>query len=266
MSWLSFEAGSRPEGLRVWRFLKFETERRVRQLPDGLRIYAIGDVHGRADLLSELFAAIDADLVHNPSERTLHVFLGDYIDRGPASRQVVDLVIARSGAHETVSLRGNHETYVTKFLQDPSVLGEWRLYGGLQTLISYGLKPSVNADAAGQRELADRLAAALPKSHEQFLGGLRTSFSCGDYFFVHAGVKPGVPLARQREEDLLWIRNDFLLHENDFEKMVVHGHTPVREPDFRDNRINIDTGAYATGKLTCLIIEGGELAFISTSP
>jgi serine/threonine protein phosphatase 1 len=249
----------------VWKFLKSRARRPVRRLPDGLRIYAVGDVHGRADLLAELFAAIDADLADNPRARTLQVFLGDYIDRGPASQQVIDLIIARGRAHEMVLLKGNHETFPPHFLKNPSVLGEWRQLGGFETLMSYGLKPSMDPDDKERRALADRFAAALPASHARFFGELRTSFSCGDFFFVHAGVMPGVSLARQREEDLLWIRDDFLLHEEDFGKMIVHGHTPVREPDFHDNRINIDTGAFATGKLTCLIIEqGGELALLST--
>ena len=123
--------------------------------------------------------------------------------------------------------------------------------------MSYGLTPSMRADAAEQLELAKALAAALPKHHREFLSRLSPSFSCGDFFFVHAGVKPGVPLEQQREEDMLWIRDEFLLCEDDFGKVIVHGHTPVREPDIRPNRINIDTGAYATGRLTCLIIENG---------
>jgi serine/threonine protein phosphatase 1 len=197
-------------------------------------------------------------------DRPPRAALGDYIDRGPASRQVIDLIIARGGVHELVLLKGNHETYPSRFLKDPSALGEWRMLGGLETLMSYGLKPPVRADGVEQRELAQRFASALPPRHARFFAELKTSFVCGDFFFVHAGVKPGVPLARQREEDLLWIRGDFLLHEEDFGKMIVHGHTPVRDADFRDNRINIDTGAYATGKLTCLIIEQGELALLST--
>jgi serine/threonine protein phosphatase 1 len=248
----------------VWQFLKLKIQRRVHRVPDGVRVYAIGDVHGRADLLAELLAAIDTDIANNPPAQTLHVFLGDYIDRGPDSRQVIDLVMGRAETHETVLLKGNHETYAAQFLKDPKVLAEWRLFGGLQTLMSYGLRPSINAGDAEQRELAGRFAAALPPGHAELFAGLKTSFSCGDFFFVHAGVKPGVSLARQREEDLLWIRDDFLLHEEDFGKMIVHGHTPVRDPDFRDNRINIDTGAYATGKLTCLIIEQDELALLNT--
>ena len=192
----------------------------------------------------------------------MQVFLGDYIDRGPSSRAVLDRLIDRSRTHEIVCLKGNHETYLFEFLRNPAVLADWRRLGGLETLMSYGLEPSMKADMAEQLELAKALEVSLPKHHRQFLRSLCTSFSCGDFFFVHAGVRPGIPLEQQREEDLLWIRDDFLLCEDDFGKIVVHGHTPVREPDIRPNRINIDTGAYATGRLTCLIIEsGGFLCF-----
>jgi diadenosine tetraphosphatase ApaH/serine/threonine PP2A family protein phosphatase len=224
-------------------------------LPQGIRIYAVGDVHGRADLLTQVMDRIDADLKRNPSANAIEVYLGDYIDRGPASRQVLDCLILRSCERNTVFLKGNHESYVSEFIENPAVLSSWRQYGGLETLMSYGLQPSLNANAAEQIELAKALKSKLPKSHREFLNGLQLFVSCGDFFFVHAGVKPRVPLAEQREEDLLWIRDDFLLCEDDFEKIVVHGHTPVREPDIRPNRINIDTGAYATGRLTCIVIE-----------
>jgi serine/threonine protein phosphatase 1 len=131
--------------------------------------------------------------------------------------------------------------------------------GGLQTLISYGVVPPFNPDAHAQRELAIALQAALPQSHLAFLTNLKSSFSCGGFLFAHAGVRPGIPLAEQREEDLLWIREEFLLHEDYFGQMVVHGHTPVREIDIRPNRVNIDPGAYATGRLACLIIRNGVL-------
>jgi serine/threonine protein phosphatase 1 len=237
----------------------------VCRLPDGVRIYAIGDVHGRADLLEQMFAAIDTDLDRYPADDSLHVLLGDYIDRGPSSRQVIDLLIERERLHDMVLLKGNHETFPIEFLRNPSILSEWSKYGGMQTLISYGLTPSTKVDALAQNALAEEFAFALIESrHTQFFTRLKNSFSCGDFFFAHAGVKPGVPLARQRDEDLFWIRDDFLLHEGQFEKMVVHGHTPVNNPDFRDNRINIDTGAYATGRLTCLIIDK-ELATLITA-
>ena len=232
------------------------------RIPEGLRIYAIGDVHGRADLLDQILLRIDAHQTAHPAFRPLELFLGDYIDRGPASREVLDRLVARSRIRETVFLKGNHESLIQEFLNDPTVLSEWRHYGGLETLMSYGVTPSANMDLAEQTRLATIFAQALPLSHRLFLGGLSPSFTCGDYFFVHAGVRPGIPLPKQREDDLLWIREDFLLCEDDFTKIVVHGHTPVLEPDIRPNRINIDTGAYATGHLTCLMLEGDRRHFI----
>jgi serine/threonine protein phosphatase 1 len=231
-------------------------KRRAPHLPPGVRIYAIGDVHGRADLLDPLFARIDAHIAAHTIARPIQVLVGDYVDRGPNSRGVLDRLIVRARLKEMVLLKGNHETCVLEFLRNPSMLQSWSQIGGLETLMSYGLTPSLNADAATQRELADALGAALPQAHLKFLGGLPLSFSCGEFFFVHAGVKPRVALEKQREEDLLWIRDEFLLYEEELGKIVVHGHTPVREIDIRPNRINIDTGAYATGQLSCLVIQG----------
>jgi serine/threonine protein phosphatase 1 len=232
------------------------------RVPEGVRIYAIGDIHGRADLLDRMLNCIDADLASNPVRLGIEVYLGDYIDRGPASREVVDRLVARKRTFRAVFLKGNHEGYLTRFLANPAILVDWQSYGGLETLMSYGITPSINANAATRAQLAVALDEALPESHRRFIGNLKPSFTCGDYFFVHAGVRPGVPLAKQREEDLLWIRQDFLLHEEDFGKIVVHGHTPVPQPDVRPNRINIDTGAFATGQLTCLILEDDKVDFI----
>jgi serine/threonine protein phosphatase 1 len=240
----------------------FPTSRKTPpSLPDGVRIYAIGDIHGRADLLETTFNCIDADLARNPVPQSIEVFLGDYIDRGPASRQVLDRLIARCRTHGTVFLKGNHETYLMDFLTNPRVLKDWQQLGGLETLMSYGIRPTVNADAASQVGLAAALKQELPESHWRFLGDLRLSFTCGDFFFVHAGIRPGIALEKQREQDLLGIRADFLLCEDDFGKIIVHGHTPTVEPDIRANRINIDTGAFATGRLTCLKLEGAEMHF-----
>jgi len=234
----------------------------ISKVPDGVRIYAIGDVHGRVDLLNRLLTRIDAHLVNNPIHRPIHVLLGDYIDRGPASRAVLDLLIERSRSHTTVFLKGNHETFILDFLKEPRVLNAWRTLGGLETLVSYGLRPSVKPSATEEVDLAAELERALPQSHRQFLSELKTSFVCGDYFFVHAGVRPGIALAQQREEDLLWIRGEFLDYEKRFEKIIVHGHTPVVQPEIHSNRINIDTGAYATGILTCLMLEADKLIYI----
>jgi serine/threonine protein phosphatase 1 len=246
----------------VWNSLRSRIKKPRARVADGIRVYAIGDVHGRADLLEQLLARLDADLVADPPDDAVEVFLGDYIDRGPHSREVLDLLIARSPKHQLVCLKGNHETYIPEFLKNPAILSDWRDLGGLSTLLSYGLAPSNNANEREQVALATALNRALPDSHRRFLDSLKLSFTCGDFFFVHAGVRPGIPLAQQREDDLLWIREDFLLHEEDFGKVIVHGHTPVREPDIRSNRINIDTGAYATGQLTCLKINGDKMVFL----
>jgi serine/threonine protein phosphatase 1 len=231
------------------------------RIPDGVRVYAIGDIHGRADLLDKTLNHIDADLAKNPIPQSIEVFLGDYVDRGPASRKVLDRLMARSRSHQTVFLKGNHESFLMDFLTDPVILKEWRHLGGLETLMSYGSRPSVKADEAADAQLAATFYRDLPESHRQFLADLRLSFTCGDYFFVHAGVRPGILLEKQREEDLLWIRGDFLFSEDDFGKIIVHGHTPVAQPDIRPNRINIDTGAFATGRLTCIKLEGTEMYF-----
>jgi serine/threonine protein phosphatase 1 len=229
------------------------------QLPEGVRIYAISDIHGCADLLEQLFTVIDADLERSRPPHPIQVFLGDYVDRGPESRRTLDLLIERSKSHHAVFLKGNHEAYLLDVLDDPAKFQDWRKYGGLQTLISYGLTPSLNPDLAEQVELMRQLKMALPEAHKGFLKRLRLTFTCGDFFFVHAGVRPGIRLSRQREADLLWIRDAFLESEENFGKYIVHGHTPVREPDIRPNRINIDTGAYATGNLTLLTVQGSSI-------
>ena len=228
-------------------------------MPDGIRVYAISDIHGCADLLKKMFTVIDRDLATIGSMRAIHVFLGDYIDRGPESSRTIELLIERSREHEVVFLKGNHEAFLFDVLKNPAQLQDWKQFGGLQTLTSYGLRPSLNPDPDEQSELIKQLAQSIPPHQRQFFNSLSLRFVCGDFFFVHAGVKPGVPLANQQEQDLLWIREEFLASEEHFAKYIVHGHTPVREPDIRFNRINIDTGAYATGNLTLLAIQGDSL-------
>jgi serine/threonine protein phosphatase 1 len=228
-------------------------------LPDGIRIYAISDIHGCADLLQKMFTVIDRDLETIGSVRAIHVFLGDYIDRGPESSRTIDLLIDRSRKYESVFLKGNHEAFLFEALKNPAQLQDWKQFGGLQTLTSYGLRPSLNPDPAEQSELMKQLAQNIPAHQRRFFNNLRLRFLCGDFFFVHAGVRPGVPLAEQQEQDLLWIREEFLASEEHFAKYIVHGHTPVRAPDIRFNRINIDTGAYATGNLTLLVIQGDSM-------
>lgn len=246
----------------MWKRRSVPIEKQRARIPGGLRIYAVGDVHGCANLLDEVLSAIDADLAKYPVIRPIEIFLGDYVDRGPSSRTVIDLLIARSRTHETRCLKGNHEILFLDFLKKPVILAQWRSLGGLETLMSYGLSSSHVGDPAVQTKLATDLKRVLPDSHHKFLTNLLPSFACGDYFFAHAGVRPGVPLAQQHERDLLWIREEFLSYQGEFGKVIVHGHTPVSEPEIKPNRINIDTGAYATGRLTCLVLEGDELCFI----
>lgn len=232
------------------------------EVPSGTRAYVVGDIHGRADLLGSLLDRIDVDLHENPVGQPIEIFLGDYVDRGPNSRGVIEQLIGRKRIGETIFLKGNHETFIPAFLKEPKMLSEWRNFGGLETLLSYGIKPSLRMEPAEQLQLSAAFERALPKTHWLFLNSLPIAFICGDYYFVHAGVRPGIPLGEQHEEDLLWIRDDFLLCEEDFGKIVVHGHSPVKAPDIRPNRINIDTGAYATGQLTCLVLEGDGMRFL----
>jgi serine/threonine protein phosphatase 1 len=232
------------------------------RLPDGVRIYAIGDIHGRADLLVDTFSRIDLHRARNPASRAIEIFLGDYVDRGPCSNQVIGLLVERGRTRETIFLKGNHETFIFDFLKDPAFFDRWRRFGGYETLLSYGVQPSTQSNSFELDALARAFIEALPKTHRQFLSLLRTQFTCGDYLFVHAGVNPARALDRQRSKDLLWIREDFLLSEDNFGKFIIHGHTPVCEPDMRHNRMNIDTGAYASGNLTCVVIDKGNLSVL----
>ena len=192
-----------------WNPRSSQNERAAARLPEGLRIYAIGDIHGRADLLESLLLQIDEDCRLHPSRRPIVVFIGDYIDRGPASREVLDLLLGYQRTRETIFLRGNHETFVHRFLSEPAVLDEWRLCGGLETLVSYGLKPSINPNARERARLAKELAMSITKQHIELLESLNLSFNCGDFLFVHAGIRPGVPIRKQREEDLLGFARSF---------------------------------------------------------
>jgi serine/threonine protein phosphatase 1 len=249
-------------GLIVWKLLSLRSDPRSSRVPAGTRIYAVGDVHGRADLLASALSRIEADIARYPISRPITVFLGDYVDRGPASREAIELLVAWRGLHEAVFLKGNHEDFLLRFLKEPAVLEDWRYCGGLETLIAYGLKPPINPTQVEQAQLAQDLAGALPDTHHGFLQALALFFICGDFLFVHAGLRPLVPIQQQAESDLLWIREEFLLWEKPFEKIVVHGHTPVHEPEIRANRINIDTGAFATGRLTCMVFEGTEIMLL----
>jgi diadenosine tetraphosphatase ApaH/serine/threonine PP2A family protein phosphatase len=233
-------------------------------IPADLRIYAVGDIHGRLDLLDQLLSLIDADIALHPTSRPLPVFLGDYIDRGAFSRETIDRLIQLGSARECVFLKGNHELIALKCLSDRNLFDQWMRLGGLETLMSYGVSFGQLASGKPIVELQAAFHHALPQSHLRFFRDLQLSFECGDFFFAHAGVKPGVELSSQMEYDLLWIREEFLSSNEDFGKIVIHGHTPTPDIEVLPNRINIDTGAFATDRLSCLVIEGASLSVIDT--
>jgi serine/threonine protein phosphatase 1 len=229
-----------------------------------MRRYAIGDVHGRLDLLDTLSQLISADLQTHPPQKAMTVFLGDYIDRGDNSAGVLDRLAKGDFPTSFVALRGNHEATMLDFLDDESVLGNWRQYGGLETLLSYGVDVREAMRGRDFKTAQESLRRRLPDSHLKFLNETKYFHEDGDYYFCHAGVRPLVSLAKQSEQDLMWIRDEFLNHRAPFGKIVVHGHTPADAPENLPNRINVDTGAYATGKLTCVALDGLQRRFLST--
>lgn len=231
------------------------------RVPDGMRIYAVGDIHGRLDLLLALQREIDADAAAHPHRRHLEIYLGDYVDRGPGSAGVLDRLMARRESGRVICLSGNHEEMMREAFADIAVFPQWLRVGGYEAVESY--LPDAAAHAS-EEDLWAAWRAAVPRRHLDFLDSLDIHHPCGDYLFVHAGLRPGVPLAAQTRRDRLWIRHEFLDHGGPFGHVVVHGHTPVKVPEVRANRIGIDTGAYASGHLTCLVLEGAERYIIAT--
>lgn len=235
--------------------------------PENTRIYAIGDVHGRLDLLEELSEQIHQDAkVSGSGKSVVVVFLGDYVDRGMDSRGVIEFLISDPFPEfSTVFLKGNHEQAILDFMKDPAFGSTWKYYGGLETLHSYGLMNALSATSPEDfQEVADEFKGILPSSHLNFLKNLPVRETIGDYCFVHAGMRPGIPLDRQVEEDMLWIRDSFLSSKHDFGKVIIHGHTPTETPVTARNRIGIDTGAYMTGVLTALVLDGDDHRFLQT--
>ena len=233
----------------------------VRPAPPDHLIYAVGDIHGRADLLDALLERLDAD---RGGARAEVIFLGDYVDRGDNSAVVLDMLIeeARRDRFETIFLKGNHEAVMLDFLADAGAGPAWGRYGGLDTLLSYGVEPPQSADPAQWEATRRVFASVLPAMHREFLEGLALSAERGCYFFAHAGVNPQRRLAEQSEEDLTWIRGAFLDSERKLERIIVHGHSPEPEAHADDRRIGVDTGAYATGVLTAARLKAGEVSFI----
>jgi serine/threonine protein phosphatase 1 len=237
--------------------------------PEGTRLYAIGDIHGRDDLLGALHALIATDLRDNPPQKAEIIYLGDYIDRGADSQKVIDRLIhfkETFPAVKPIFLKGNHEDAMLNFLLDYAIGREWLMYGGQATLYSYGvpLYDFQGATPTVLQSLQEQLRGLLPASHLEFLQRLPLHYESGDYFFAHAGVNPLLRLEEQHHADLLWIRDDFLRSSKNFGKIVVHGHTISRTPEFKHNRIGVDTGAYATGTLTAVVLEGTTQRVLQT--
>lgn len=232
--------------------------------PPGMRIYAIGDVHGCDDLLAEVHSGIAEDLRRRPigAHRIVHV--GDYVDRGAKSAEVVERLLRMTESDaNVVCLSGNHEDALVRFLDDPEDWAPTFLgFGGVATLQSYGVDAEEAYGSGGMERLRDAFAAAMPAAHQMFVRGLPLSARFGDFLFCHAGIRPGVPLEKQTADDLRWIRTEFLESSRDHGFVVVHGHTPADQPEVRRNRINIDTGAVFAGQLTCVVLEGTEYRFL----
>ncbi len=235
------------------------------RVPEDCRVYAVGDIHGRADLLARLHRFIRADAESARVRRKVLVYLGDYVDRGYQSREVINMLVHMPlGGFESVHIKGNHEDLMLDYL-DGGDGRIWLFNGGDATLDSYDVSVFDPYLRGSELErLRRRLLAELPAEHLAFLRRLTIRHTVGDYLFVHAGVRPGVPLDDQREKDLIWIRGPFLDATDDFGKVVVHGHTISMAPELKDNRIGIDTGAYATNRLTCLVLEGADRRILQT--
>ncbi len=226
-------------------------------------MFAVGDIHGCDDLLSGLLAAI-AEETATDKTPPLIVFLGDYVDRGPGSRQVIEqLLELRKQAPDTRFLCGNHEEAMLFFLSDLEAGMAWTGYGGKATMQSYGVaSPADENSLEAWRETHRAFKAALPESHLRFLYGLEDRIDLGDYLFVHAGVHPDRPLSAQHVKDLRWIREPFLSDKRRMEKVVVHGHTPAVDPYADERRIGVDTWAYRTGVLTAIELDAEGRRFI----
>jgi len=237
----------------------FGGNRPLHLVPPGQRVYAVGDIHGRADLLEEILRLIGEDSESRTPARTHLIFLGDLVDRGPESRAVIERLLAlRNSGAETRFLLGNHdEVFLKAASGDAKAMRFFTKIGGKETILSYGVT-NREYDEADFEDLTRLLAGRVPDAHREFLSGFENYAEIGDYLFVHAGIRPGVDIADQTTADLRWIRKDFLDHRDHHGKMVVHGHSISQDADIRHNRMGIDTGAFASGRLTALGLEGDE--------
>lgn len=236
-------------------------------IPDGNRIYAVGDIHGRIDLLTDIRRKISEDIrSFGGSENNTVVYLGDYIDRGLDSKETLDTLIkVPIDNAESVFLKGNHEEMLLIFLDDASIGPTWLSYGGDAFLYSYKIEMPVGFSKKEKfNKIQERLKETLPAQHLDFIRSLELSYELGDYFFVHAGILPGKPLSKQTPRDMLWIGEEFTMDQSVHEKRIIHGHTVTKSPEVRHNRIGIDAGAVYGGKLYCLVLEGDKGKFLSS--
>lgn len=244
-----------------------ETVRATPARVEGELVYAVGDIHGCYSLLKDILARVAADAGERArGRRPIVVFLGDYVDRGPHSAKVMEALVwlQRRTDLELHFLKGNHEQALLEFIDAPERGGPWLSFGGAETLIAYGVEPpAAEAPAQAYVSARDELLERMPASHLKLLQGLESLLVIGDYAFVHAGVRPGVPLEAQEENDLLWIRRGFVDQPGPFAKVIVHGHTWLGEqPQLSEHRLGLDTGAYATGVLTAVRLEDGEVGIL----
>lgn len=237
-------------------------KRRPPSIPSGDRVYAVGDIHGRLDLFEDLIGIIERDDAGRPRAHTTIVLLGDLIDRGPDSAGVVERARQWGREREVAFIQGNHEEMLLVSREDTDALHSFLKFGGLETIVSYGIDEATAA-TAGIEELQQLMNAAIPQEDFDFLDGFEKMVRIGDYLFVHAGVRPDTPLEHQMGRDCRWIREPFLSHRGDFGAFVVHGHTITPEPDVCDNRIGIDTGAFVHGTLTAIGLEGTDRWFLT---
>lgn len=230
--------------------------------PETTRLYAIGDVHGRLDLLEEMHGLINADLDRRPAHDWRIIHLGDYIDRGPASKGVLEFLIDASSRDEhMVSLLGNHDDGFLHYLATGDTAGIFALHGGAETAHSYGMELDFS-DPAKARRRFEAFVNMVPQTHVDFIRSMPRWLAFGDFFFCHAGINPALPLDAQDPEELIWIRTPFLKWTEPFEKVVIHGHTPQDMIDIQPNRVNLDTYAWKSGVLSAIVIDGPEKRFM----
>lgn len=237
----------------------------ARSVPEGQRVYAVGDIHGCRDLLEDLLAEIAADDRARGDAQTQIVFLGDLVDRGPDSAGVIDRLIDLAAVHDNVRfILGNHEEIFLRALDgDIDSLRLFGRIGGRETILSYGVSAQ-DYERTDYPELLALMQARVPQRHIDFLKSFEDRIEIGDYLFVHAGLRPGTAIESQRQSDMRWIRSTFLESDWEFGKIVVHGHSISDEVVVRPNRIGIDTGAYDTGRLTAIGLQGFDRWFLTT--